>query len=63
MGEAESIQDYYKNIIKVVNEMKAFGEEIKDSGIVKKILVSSPPKIYSMVSLIKERKDISTMNI
>lgn len=63
MGDDESIQNYYTKITTIVNEMKTFGEEISDSRIVEKILVSLPPKFDPMVSIIEEAKDISSMSV
>ncbi|XP_039120778.1 uncharacterized protein LOC120257365 [Dioscorea cayenensis subsp. rotundata] len=63
MNEAENVQDYYTKIVKIVNEMKTFGEEIKDNQIIENILVSLSPKFDSMVSIIEDIKHISSMKI
>ncbi|XP_071913903.1 uncharacterized protein [Coffea arabica] len=63
MSDNESIQNYYTKITTIVNEMKTFGEEISDSRIVEKILVSLPPKFDPTVSIIEEPKDISSMSV
>ena len=63
VSDDESIQNYYTKVTTIVNEMKTFGEEISDSRIVEKILVSLPPKFDSMVSIIEETKDISSMSV
>ncbi|KAL3534239.1 hypothetical protein ACH5RR_002700 [Cinchona calisaya] len=63
MSDSETVQDYYTKITKIVNEMKIFGEQISDSGIVEKVLVSLPPKFDSMVSIIEEIKDITSLSV
>ena len=63
MSDSESVQDYYTKITKIVNEMKTFGEQISDSRIVEKVLVSLPQKFDSMVSIIEETKDITSLSV
>lgn len=63
MAEGQSVQDYYTKLTKIVNEMKTFGEDINDSRIVEKILISLPPKFDPMVSIIEETKDITSLSV
>nr|UBX54620.1 transposon Pol polyprotein [Lupinus angustifolius] len=53
MKESETIKDYYSKIKEIVNQMKAYGENIIDKRIVEKILISIPQKYDSIVTTVE----------
>ncbi|XP_019465377.1 PREDICTED: coiled-coil domain-containing protein 186-like [Lupinus angustifolius] len=63
MKESETIKDYYSKIKEIVNQMKAYGENILDKRIVEKILISIPQKYDSIVTTIEQTKDLSTLSV
>ncbi|KHN44598.1 hypothetical protein glysoja_027209, partial [Glycine soja] len=46
----------------IVNQMRAFGEDILDKKIVEKILITMPQKFDPIVTTIEETKDLSTLS-
>ncbi|XLS86227.1 hypothetical protein HN51_036393 [Arachis hypogaea] len=52
MKYSEKIKSYYTRLMSLVNEIKAYGEDLLDKKIVEKILISLPFKFDS-----KEKKD------
>ena len=44
MNESETVSDYVTRVLKVVNEMKKYGETVNDSQVVEKILRSLDEK-------------------
>ncbi|KAL5558129.1 hypothetical protein UlMin_034342 [Ulmus minor] len=61
MKDNETAKDYYSRIKELVNQMKAYGENITDKKIVEKILISCTEKYDSVISTIEESKDIETL--
>ncbi|XP_060974068.1 uncharacterized protein LOC133039239 [Cannabis sativa] len=62
MKDNETAKDYYSRIKEIVNQMVAYGEIISDKNIVQKILISCTEKYDSIVSVIKETKDLETLS-
>ncbi|XP_021755280.1 uncharacterized protein LOC110720551 [Chenopodium quinoa] len=63
MKDNELVKDYFSKIIKIVNQMKSYGEEISNEKIVQKILVSLNDNFYDIVTIIEETKDLSNLTI
>nr|KYP71431.1 Retrovirus-related Pol polyprotein from transposon TNT 1-94 [Cajanus cajan] len=63
MKESETVKDYYSKIKEIVNQMKAYGENILDKKIVEKILISVPPKYDPIMTTIEQTKDLSTLSV
>nr|KYP49570.1 hypothetical protein KK1_028654 [Cajanus cajan] len=61
MKESETVKDYYSKIKEIVNQMRMYGKNILDKKIVEKILISVPHKYDSIVTTIKQTKDLSTL--
>src|ERR1044072_5270935 len=61
MKESKTVKDYYSKVKKIVNQMRAFGEDILDKKIVQKILITVPSKFDQIVTTIEETKDMSTL--
>jgi hypothetical protein len=54
----ESLKDYSTGFLKLVNQMKAYGEDMTDRRIIEKILISLPEKFDPMAAVIEETKDL-----
>nr|KYP53446.1 Retrovirus-related Pol polyprotein from transposon TNT 1-94 [Cajanus cajan] len=63
MKEYETVKDYYSKIKEIVNQMRAYGENIFDKKIMEKILISIPYKYNPIVTTIEKTKDLSTISI
>lgn len=63
MKETESVDQFMSQVMEVVNQLRAHGEEVTDQKVVEKIL-RSLPSIYDMlVTAIEESKDLSIFSI
>ena len=63
MNESETASNYVTRVLKVVNEMKRYGETVNDSQVVEKILRSLDEKFNFIVVAIEESKDLSMMTV
>ncbi|XP_073040319.1 uncharacterized protein [Primulina eburnea] len=60
MKNGESVQNYLTRVDTVVNQMRSYGEEIKDQIVVAKVLRSLNSKFDYKVAAIEESKDLIT---
>jgi hypothetical protein len=63
MDENETISNYFLRIEELVNTMKGLGENINESFLVQKILISLPDRFNSKVSSIGEIIDLKTLTL
>ena len=63
MNDAESLKDFSSRFTELVNQMKTYGENISDKNVVEKLLISLPAKFDSIVSVIEQTKELSTLSI
>lgn len=63
MKNDESIDDYFRRVMTVSNQMKSNGEDMPDSKIVEKILRTLTDKFTYVVVSIEDSKDTGSMTI
>lgn len=63
MNEDENIKVYMLRVNEVINVIKGLRENIEDTIIMKKVLLSLPQRFNSKVSTIEEAKDLNTFNM
>ena len=63
MKEIEDIDSFMNRVITIVNELKIYGEEIKDQIVVEKVLGSFSTKFDVVVATIKEAKYLASLTI
>lgn len=59
MQNSEFIQYFLTRVMGIVNEIRSYGEDLKDKKIVEKILKSLPAKFDGVVVAIEESKDLT----
>jgi hypothetical protein len=63
MKEDENIAAYFLRVDKTVNAIFGLGEEIKESVIVQKVLISLPMRFDPKISTLEERADLNTISM
>ena len=63
MSENENIQEFFSRVTIIVNQIRSYGDTIKDIKIVQKILRSLPAKYDHIVVAIEEAKDLTPLTL
>lgn len=63
MKSGESVTDYISRVMLVANNMRNFGEDMKDVKIVEKVLRTLSEKFNYIVCSIEESKDIDVLSV
>ncbi|KAJ0508279.1 putative RNA-directed DNA polymerase [Helianthus annuus] len=61
MKEGEAVADFLSNVMKIVNQKRAYGETVTDQKVVEKVLRSLPVRWDHVVTAIEESKDLSVL--
>lgn len=61
--EFEYVKEFIDWLLKVVNQIRVLGEELKDQRIVEKVLQSLSEKFESKIYFLKESQNLSEINI
>ena len=61
MTEGESLDHYLAKFFEVINNLKSLGEDVPETRVVQKLLMSLSRKYKSIVSIIEETKDLDTL--
>ncbi|XP_076954733.1 uncharacterized protein LOC143629310 [Bidens hawaiensis] len=62
MKDDEAVSDFLSRVMSIVNQKKAYGEDVSDQLVVEKVLRSLPTKWDDVVTAIEESKDLSTLS-
>jgi hypothetical protein len=63
MKEDENIVAYFLRVDEIVNAIIGLGEEIKESVIVQKVLISLPMRFNPKISALEERSDLNSISM
>ncbi|KAL0328703.1 UNVERIFIED_CONTAM: hypothetical protein Scaly_2302900 [Sesamum calycinum] len=63
MKDSETIDEYYTKVRELVNQLKAYGEDIPEKRVVEKLLISVTEKYDPIVTTIEETKDITILTV
>ncbi|KAK4417491.1 hypothetical protein Salat_2574800 [Sesamum alatum] len=63
MNETEPLKDYTDRLLKVVNKIRLLGEDLPDSRVVEKLLVTLPERFETKISSLEESRDLSTISL
>ncbi|KAL4354255.1 hypothetical protein GQ457_06G039790 [Hibiscus cannabinus] len=63
MKESESVKEYADRLMKIVNQIRLFGEDLPEKRVVEKVLVSLPEKFEAKISSLEDSKDISQLSL
>ncbi|KAJ0467977.1 putative RNA-directed DNA polymerase [Helianthus annuus] len=61
MKDGEAIADFLSKVMRIVNQKRAYGEDVSDQQVVEKVLRSLPTKWDHVVTAIEESKDLSVL--
>jgi len=63
MSEGESLDDYLAKFFATVNNLKSLGEDVSETRIVQKLLMSLSRRYKSIVSIIEETRDLDVLRV
>ncbi|CAA7062105.1 unnamed protein product [Microthlaspi erraticum] len=63
MSETEKVEEYFKRVLAITNQMRSNGESMDESKVVEKILRTLSEKFMYMVVSIEESKDIESITL
>ncbi|GKV36596.1 hypothetical protein SLEP1_g44708 [Rubroshorea leprosula] len=63
MKETETVKEYSDRVMKMVNQIRVLGGELKEKRVVEKVLVSLPEKFEHKISSLEDSKDLSRMTL
>lgn len=63
MKDSEIVKDYYSRLKEIVNQLRAYGENISETRVVEKILISLTEKYDPIVTAIENSKDMTTLSV
>ena len=63
MRDTDQLDDFYMKVNGIVSNIRALGEEIAESYVVKKILRAAPPKFLQIASALEQFGNLNTMSV
>ena len=63
MNEKETLMEFSTRIFDLANQMNSHGEDVTNQRLVHKILICLPEKYDTIVAVIEETKDLSTLTV
>ena len=61
MKDSETAKDYYSRIDEIVNQLRAYGDDIPEKKVVGKILITCTEKYDPIIAIVEESKDIDKL--
>ena len=63
LKEIEIVKNYADRLMKLVNQIRLLGEELPDSRVVEKVLVSLPKRFAIKISSLEDSRDLSQITL
>ncbi|XP_052203182.1 uncharacterized protein LOC127808652 [Diospyros lotus] len=63
MQEAETIKEYADRLMEIVNKLRLLRENLEDSRVVEKVLISLPERFESKISSLEDSRNISEISL
>ncbi|XP_027093714.1 uncharacterized protein [Coffea arabica] len=63
MKDKENIKEYSDRLLNVVNKIRLIEEQLPDSRVVEKVLVSLPERFEAKISSLEDSRDLSRMTL
>ncbi|XP_017617991.1 uncharacterized protein LOC108462571 [Gossypium arboreum] len=63
MKESESIKEYSDKLIDIANKVRVLGDDLSDSRLVQKILISVPEKYEATIASFENTKDLTQLRV
>ncbi|XP_071916203.1 uncharacterized protein [Coffea arabica] len=63
MKDKENIKDYSDKLLNIVNKIRLIGEQLPDSRVLEKVLVSLPKRFEVKISSLEDSRDLSWMTL
>ncbi|KAF7814525.1 Retrovirus-related Pol polyprotein from transposon TNT 1-94 [Senna tora] len=63
MKDSENVKEYVDRLLEIVNKLKLLGEEMPDSRVVEKILVTLPERFEAKISALEEIRDLTEITL
>ena len=63
MKNNEGVQEYISRVLGVINQLRVYGDPLKDQTVVSKVLRSLPGRFDHIVAAIEEAKNLSTLTL
>lgn len=63
MKDTDLLKDFYMKLNGIMTNIRALGEDMKESYIVKKILRTVPPKFLQIASFMEQLRDLEAMMV
>ena len=61
MNVLDNVDNFFTEVMNIVNQLRTQGEDITDQRVIEKVLRSLPSKFGSIVAYIEKSKDLSQL--
>src|SRR3954468_2468742 len=63
MGDNESVDAFVSQVVTLVNEIRALGENLTEASVVRRFLRAAPPRYLQIVTAIEQCVDLATLTV
>lgn len=63
MKDSETAKEYADRLLEIVNKRRLIGEDMPDSGVVEKLLVTFPKRFEAKISALEEIKNLTEITL